>query len=379
VKQSLSYSVFVWGIVVGVLGLAILLSRDPTHAGRSLSGISSLLAVVLLGTVPLVSSLRALRNPKSAGLLLLGFASLVLPALFLATSDAVRYGGFPWQESFAYSAFATLVTFILPGLFWLLTSTAGWPRMVSPPRPSLKRRVFGAAITTILLSAAVTACVIAIVALAPPMPGDCFKGAPPLLKQRYPEQAVFIARVIRVGFHCDVFHGERKCQDALGVVQQRFWGLDSKVVLLTGGLFEDGETYLVDGMRHRGLLTRFLPIVTYTPCSRTSHLKNAGVDLRLLHDGPPRDGARIIGRTTRGWGDIVEPGTKVLITGPSGTITTFSDQQGIYDVHGLPPGHYDVRRADRPNDTTAPFASCQWSPEYQLKPGDAAECTLMLE
>lgn len=36
-------------------------------------------------------------------------------------------------------------------------------------------------------------------------------------------------------------------------------------------------------------------------------------------------------------------GVKLLITGPAGSISTTTDQQGIYDLVGLPAGRYSVQ------------------------------------
>jgi hypothetical protein len=68
------------------------------------------------------------------------------------------------------------------------------------------------------------------------------------------------------------------------------------------------------------------------------------VDLRVLQDGPPKDGVRIIGRVYTGMYVTSEParGIKLLITGPGGSISTTTDHQGVYDLVGLAPGHYSV-------------------------------------
>jgi hypothetical protein len=134
---------------------------------------------------------------------------------------------------------------------------------------------------------------------------------------------------------------------ALAVVQKRYWGLpwwSSKVVFLSNGGFEKGEEYFIDGDRSR-LVSYFAPVVEIGNCNRTSLLKEADINLRVLHDGPPKSGVRIIGRVVHsspGRPSEFVPGMKVAITGPEGTEITTSDMQGVYDLSGVAPGHYSL-------------------------------------
>src|SRR5207253_9533879 len=80
---------------------------------------------------------------------------------------------------------------------------------------------------------------------------------------------VFTARVIFVGrsfyalthdsgMNLPGFHDPRVGDWAIGVVQERFWGLPSWVphlVLLTNFIYWTGETYFIDGSHEIGLLT----------------------------------------------------------------------------------------------------------------------------
>jgi hypothetical protein len=171
------------------------------------------------------------------------------------------------------------------------------------------------------------------------------------------------------GYRGEVPHLATRCLDgAVAIVQERFWGMRSGVVLLTQGFFENGEEYLLDGVHSaEGPLTRFLPIVGFRPCNHSARLKDAKVDLRILRDKSPRIGVRIIGEVTRYNGKTREPapGASVVITGPTGTLTTITDAQGIYDVAGLPPGRYDIH--------AEPRSSIAWgrtSDNYELKAGE---------
>jgi len=167
-----------------------------------------------------------------------------------------------------------------------------------------------------------------------------------------------------------------------GVVQKHFWGLpwwDRKIVLLAG-VVRNGETYFVDGSRMRGLLTQFLPVVEIGPCNRSRAVKYAAVDLRLLQDGPPNNGIRIIGQVTHRFNKGVSdeaPGIEVAITGPAGTTTVTSDQHGIYDLSGLPPGRYAIAA----NAETKRLGSnrCYLRADRDLEAGDVWGCSLLVD
>jgi len=119
----------------------------------------------------------------------------------------------------------------------------------------------------------------------------------------------------------------------------------------------------VDGRRLPGALTRCLPIFE-TYCTHTASIADAEVDLRVLHDGPPRTGVRIMGQTVRltsehRW-ETVSKG-KAVIGGPAGATVVESDEHGVYDVIGLPPGYYEISRL--PASGTQPNwrdRECRW-------------------
>ena len=156
---------------------------------------------------------------------------------------------------------------------------------------------------------------------------------------------------------------------------------DHKIVLLTffvrgGSGFERGETYFVDGNRSSRGLRQFLPVFE-THCTRTGALKYSEVDLRALRDGAPKNSVRIMGYTfrrtsTSGWKDV--PGTSVGISGPAGEIIVTSDQQGLYDISGLPPGWYSVHGMDPKEGPYWAHAICTWDGSQSLKSGDIREC-----
>jgi hypothetical protein len=214
---------------------------------------------------------------------------------------------------------------------------------------------------------------------------ECHHSPQPFASRQSPEQAVFIGRIFATGLLWPlgagpIREGTPRRYWAIAVVQKTYWGLpwwDRKLVLLTafvrGGTgFERGDTYFIDGNRERRWLTRRLPIFEIH-CTRTVALKYADIDLRVLNDGPPKNGGRIMGYTYRRtssseWKEM--PSVKVGINGPTGEIVVTSDPQGFYDISGLPPGTYYVHGMDPQAGPYWALLKCHWS----LRVGDVREC-----
>lgn len=376
-KKVLSWAFISSGILVGILGLVVLDRRWGYHHWgyrESPSGWFLLSAAALFGSVPLFASLIATRNPRRAGFLLLFASPAALAASFLIEIDRLHYGMVLWYVLLGYSLLATLVVFLVPGLFWLSTQRLNWPP-VMPRSVSPRQRRLRIAGTVVLLSGLVLSGAIVLAILTPPLPGDCSKRAP--ISTLGPGQVVFVARVVRTLGRCEERSGHRWCTAAVAIVQERFWGIRSSVALLTQGFFENGEQYLLDGVHANGPLTRFLPIVGFWPCNHSARLKDAEVDLRVLRDKSPRSGVRIIGSVTQYNGRKREaaPGRNVVITGPSGPVTITTDSQGIYDLSGLPPGHYEIHSETH---GSGPWHT-QCGNGQELKSGEVGGCALDIE
>jgi len=180
---------------------------------------------------------------------------------------------------------------------------------------------------------------------------DCSE-FPPSVQHTSPWQAVFTARVLHVS-HIDseyaIRSGHRFGPWAIAYVKHRYWGLpwwSSQVVLLAPDWYQEGETYFVSGERGWYPHSKFLPVVYTGPCKIVLPLTEAAVYTRVLSQGPPRNGVRIIGRTYRrkpGGGDEPAPGMRVEIKGPSGSLFVTSDADAVYDMTGLPAGHYSIQ------------------------------------
>jgi hypothetical protein len=186
----------------------------------------------------------------------------------------------------------------VPGTFWLVTSRAGWPRVLSPRfLPDRRPRAFAG----ILLFACCTLVGLLMAFYAPEFgSGEC-RVYPTLSVQRFPDHAVFTASLAFAG---GTYLDPRFGTWSVMRVQQKFWGIPwwaHNIVIVRGFRVEKGE-YLVDARRSQGLLTHFLPMVdrlTFIHAATRGPIGRAVAGLRALQDGPPKSGVRIIGTVCR--------------------------------------------------------------------------------
>jgi len=245
---------------------------------------------------------------------------------------------------------------IIPGAFWYVTGRSGWPTLIS-------KRISATTLSAVLLCLLIPTMAGAVAFdLRTIWSGECHYSLQPFTARLGPQQAVFTARIIGArklwGPDESQWSPGWRRHWLLASVQKQFWGLpwwDRKFVFLLmsarggGAPAPRGEIDFVDGRRLPGSLTRFLPIYE-TFCTRTGPVADSEIDLRVLRDGPPQNGVRILGRTVRLKGDYpyyrweTVPSMKVVIRGPAGTTVTESDARGIYDATGLPPGYYEIAR-----------------------------------
>jgi hypothetical protein len=362
-------------ISLGALAGIFLLIR--VGFGVELGGVSSvILSVAFVGFVLLSASLTAIGNRKLAAVLFL--AASPVAALFAWWPDSG-----PWREALIVSL-TLLAVFVGLGFFWLSTHRQDWPPVWNTHATSLGRRISVAGFTVVLLYLVISAGVISTIVRLQSI-GDCLSCDPPFVKQQFPTQAVFVGKVICLGYPRRYFAGHKASGWAVAIVQNRFWGLpwwNTKIVLLTQRLFEEGEPYFINGQRRGGLLTLGLPIVELGDCGRLAPLSSAEVDLRVLRDGAPKNGVRIIGRAMRrtqtpNYGEETAPGINVIITGPAGSVTATTDEHGIYDVTGLPPGRYSIR-TDSYSENWRGYPSCGLPENPTLASGDVWGCTIVI-
>jgi hypothetical protein len=203
--------------------------------------------------------------------------------------------------------------------------------------------------------------------------GDCGEH-PPFAGRLYEGQAVFRAKVL----YAPKWNPQGMREPwTLVLVQRRFWGVPwwaSKLMVLghSAPYLKSGGEYFIDADWTESRLSTFLPYVEFRCGSRTKPLSEAALELRLIKDGPPKSGVRIIGRTLRESSDgkhYPAGGIMVRISGPSGSVSTISDPSAVYDVSGLPPGHYSVD-ADTADRTDAFFKGYYERIEGNLNTGD---------
>jgi len=375
-KTLLDRLVLGTGVLTGVLALAIFGVRRPPF-GESLSYWLSFLAIAEWGLVLLAGSFAALWSRKIAALLLLLCVPVVgIPLL------VIRVGYPDSALEYWLMLLLTLAPPLAISAFWWISDKFGRPRVRLVQTPSRARRIAAIAFTTLLVCTLLSLSVLFFASLRPGFSIDC-KKAPPFAKPTRPEQVVFTAKILFACCKTTARVFPRFGGFAVATVTKRFWGLpwwNPGVVFLTQDIANLREPLFIDGDRQSGILGSLFPIVTMSICDRSSLLRNAQIDLRLVHDGPPKDGVRIIGKTERYvWSSVPHseklPGTTVIITGPAGTFTATSDSEGIYDVSGLPPGSYTIQsKAYKPE--AGDYSAC--GPQ-KLALGSIGGCTLALK
>jgi Carboxypeptidase regulatory-like domain len=321
---------------------------DDGNAYFYLPRLSRVVIFSFLFFLPFFAPIVAMRRRKLA-------LFLFLPLAAVAT---LAFGLSPWSWPLLRGLALVTALFVVFGGLWLGTDMLGWPPLTARmPRSAIRRLVTVCAAFLLFVSLDIVA-TFAISAL--PTTGfnvDC-RERPPFDQPLSSRQAVFTARLIRVG-HSRRESGTWTGGWAIGRVQERFWGLGSsapRFVLLMGTIFLEGQTYFVDGTQASGLLTRFLPIVDTGPygCSRTQPVDYAALEMHILHQAKPTKGPRILGYArkyqpfnpwTPPMSDLPVAGAQVSLTGSEGTTTVNTDQDGFYEVDGLPPDNYTIKLA----------------------------------
>jgi hypothetical protein len=356
-KAATSALVVAFGFFTGILGVAIFANLAVFFPHVIEPGWPRVAVTFMLGFIPLIASVLALRRRRQAGLLFLVAAPILATCSVLGNSE-------PHLIDTGVS-----LLFLVPGAFWLITSRAAWPQLISV-RLTPGNRVYRPALLDSLLFGmlAVTGILGSICSPMDVPEGGC---GPNMLitVHRFADPEVFTARVVLVGRSFGLPPGY-SCW-SVAHVQRRFPGLASPIsdFVVLRFFFKHGERgeYLVDGRRGPGLLGRVLPIIEVYRCCHTQPLDQATVDLRALLDGPPKSGVRIIGRVyTPGTGGSAS-GVRLVVSGPGGSITTATDQQGIYDLVGLQAGHYSVQLESKMQ------CSYCYIPEADVKSGEVWE------
>jgi hypothetical protein len=346
---------------------------------------STAIGLTALFFLPFAAPLFTLPNKKKAAMVFAG-AALVATLVFIRSH---------WTTALVPRLVGYSVPFLLFGLFWLWTYRRGWPPLLRPRQVGTIRRIGGAAYICVAILVIDVALTLGLSALLSSLwSPDCVGGAPLTRPTRPvpPDSAVFTARAVFVGRSISWFSpttrnlGAHGGEWAIGIVEERFWGLPSwepRFVLMTNFIYWRGHTYLIDGVRGRGFLTRFLPIVSAgINCSRSRPIEDAAVDLRLLHEAPPAGGTRLIGYVGKpepfvsGYGPPIQPnfdsGARIVVIGGDNTRTITTDSAGVYQVDGLPPGDYTLQ-LEVPHGLTAGYFGDESTVKIHVKRGDSID------
>ena len=334
--------------------------------------------------VPLFVPLAAIRNRKRAAYLFLISAALA----------GLAFGISGWTAVLLPRLAAWSALLLVFGAFWIGTDKLGWPPLRATTPGSLRRRIAALSVGCLLVAVLDLAGTFVLTAMrSDPWGRDC--GERPLfVKPLGTRHSAFTARLIRVG-HVARVSGKWAGGWAVGLVQDKFWGLPSwtpGLILLTNHTFREGDTYLIDGRRDVRALSRFLPIVEAGPCTFTGPAADATAELRVLREGRSAREVRIIGRVRnpvrnsresnppmaraplailaagppetvteavlqqRAYNAILNQpvrhvpsvGARIRVTGSSRTTVVTTDRDGVYEVAGLPPGDYTLALLDVP-------------------------------
>lgn len=333
-------------------------------------GFWSALILSALFFAPFVALVLTTRNRRRAIGLFVGFAMLA----------GVVFSFSEWTRALLPSLVAWSALFLSFGGFWFGTFKLGWAPLIAPRPRSLGRRLITICAQCLLVAGLYLAGTFGLMAMQSSLWSPGCSGPGLFVRPLGPGHAVFTARLVFVS-HAVKVPGRWAGNWAVGLVQEQFWGLPRwapRVVLLTNGVFWEGETYFVSGSRDVGSLTRFLPIVSAQACG--SHYcepaKDAEIQLRLLRKPPPAGEFRVAGfvrrerpldewkppaksATVYEWGlsyfqrYSVLAGARVGVTGSSGTLIFRTDKDGIYDTGSLPPDDYTFRLLDVAADQVA--------------------------
>jgi hypothetical protein len=356
IVQILSWLIVLQGILLGMLIVAV--------AGEAPVGFTTfgrILAAGIAGLVPILASLVATRDPRAAARIDLWVSPIA--CLFLLM--------FSWGFGGALQAMAVFSgAIVIPGFFWLLTARRNWPPPLANSLFSLRPRLAA------LLGSGLF-CVFAVVAFfwSLGLPwwyrvGDC-SGRPLLDDKGTPFNTDFTATIVFVGPR--TFQGYSLW--SVVSIEERFSGMrrwDPGMVILRGQFkpSDKSKRYFVEGSRSETAFTHLLPVMEPVPCGRTGLRDRAAVAIRILHDGPPKSGARLIGRVYRvNWPSQTPlSGVPISIDGPAGDVIAVTDGDGIYDLNGIPPGQYKLHLLIR--DTHVETSYITESPRVDLKVGN---------
>jgi len=325
------------GVLLGMLIVAVAAGDPVLRAPPDI-----VLTAVVAGLTPILAGLIATRSTRTASRISLWVAPF---ACLLLLRLSWQFGGI------LHDLEVFLGAIVVPGFFWLFAARRNWPR------PLVDIGLSGNRVLAIAVGS-MSVCVFALLAFLASLSlpwwvpiGDCL-GRPLFDERGVPRNIDFTAKIFIVGpptFQGYSLWSIATIEDPFSAVQWR----RGNIVILRG-FFRSGDKsqlYFVEGRRSPAALTHFLPVILPVECGRTGPRDSEAVAIRLLHDGPPKSGARLIGRVLKGKYTPTSVsktplhGNIIAIEGSAGSIVSATDSEGIYSVDGLLPGRYTIHIA----------------------------------
>jgi hypothetical protein len=167
---------------------------------------------------------------------------------------------------------------------------------------------------------------------------------PPFSTPSLSDQAMFVAHPVFVG-RMRSFGDVSRPIWTFAVVEKHYWGLPwwNRRLIPICGIFRGQQRFVFDGYPHQGLFTKFFPVLIARTCGHTGSFDKQEAQARVLREGIPPKGVRIIGTLRRYSANIPITSAKVVITGPQGESVVVTDDNGVYDVRDVPAGRYRIR------------------------------------
>lgn len=345
-RQVVGWMMILGSMLLSVYGLAGIAATPFATPSASVFG-------VVVGLLSLIAPMVATWSPRFAARI---YRWLAPAGLLLVPSfrEPFGYGIFgrniqAWDPRTALtSAVVVFVgSLVVPWLFWRWAVRRHWPGVLATGSLSRFPHLLASVGSVMFIGAFLVAMLVALNLPWLPIVGDC--GGRPLINEGVPFGVDFTATVLFVGPR-----GYRD-QSLWSVVRvdhlysESMWAMP-RIVILRGGFRREDKArqYFVEGQRSHTPFGRFLPIIEPMDCGHTKPAEDAVVELRVLRDGAPKSGTRLIGQVYNGdrWRSASRtpvPGFKVSIEGPNGRVESITDSRGVYDVIDLPPGRYAIR------------------------------------
>jgi hypothetical protein len=346
-RQSVGWMMILGSTLLSVYGLVGIAATPFTTPIGALIG-------VIAGLFSVIAPIVATWSPRVAARIYLWIAPtdpLLVPLFHVPFGygilgrDMARWNP---QTAIATAAVVFVGSLVIPCFFWRWAVRRGWPGLLAEGPLSRFPKLFATVGFVTFIGLSLVALLLSLNFPWRPIVGDC--GGGPLLSEGAPLGLV-TASVLFVGPRSYRGQSLWSVVRVDHVYSPKAWAMPNLVILRGGFRVEGiGRQYFVEGQRSYAPLGRFLPIIEPLDCGHTKPLEDAAIELRVLRDGPPKSGIRLIGQVYKGNASrsvsrTPVPGIEVSIDGPSGKIESVTDPQGVYDLVETLPGRYLIRSA----------------------------------